>query len=512
MSTRETDGGKPPVAVPETDPAILESIRRLQAAVGEAYEIRELVGRGGFAEVYSAWDAKGQRVVAIKTLRQDVPASPAHRERFRREIEAVAPLRHPNIIPVLEIGEGEGMAWFAMPLVEGESLASVLRREEVLRVSEARRILREAASALGAAHAAGIIHRDIKPDNIMLEGPDRHVLLTDFGVAKALGSLDDSISIIGALVGTPFYMSPEQAIPGRRVDHRSDQYSLAVVGYRMMTGALPFDGESLEAVIYQHVHAKPKPIKQIRPIVPAATAGAIERALEKDPDARWESMAAFADALGASLAVSTAVAYEERGPVSSDEPDRVEREPRRGLRLVPIALVAIAGVTWWATRMSTPALPPPGATVAQPAPMPVEPSDSLRLGGRVPSGATSAIAAPPPAADRSTSGAEAPTALRVATPVVAAPDTARMSVTMADIRSELASGRAYHAQGKYVMAHAALRTALERLTSIDGGRPTSRLTDSLRREAVSGMEAARVACEAERTVLVRRGQRPPTCP
>src|SRR5690349_2263519 len=215
-----------------------EQRRRLAQALGPAYELRHVLGRGGFATVHAAFDRSLKRDVAVKVLHPELAGDPAVRERFRREAETVARVRHPHIIPIYAVGESEGLAWYVMPLVAGESLRARLERAGRLTVAEARRILLEAASALAAAHGAGLVHRDVKPDNILLDGPDARVLVTDFGIAKALAPGTDGLTQTGVAIGTPQYMSPEQA-SGEAVDQRTDVYALGVVAYQMLAGELP---------------------------------------------------------------------------------------------------------------------------------------------------------------------------------------------------------------------------------------------------------------------------------
>jgi serine/threonine-protein kinase len=205
---------------------------KLQAALGTSYELGRLLGRGGYAEVFAIRDTRLKRELAVKVLRPDLILTEALVARFRREAEAVAALEHPNIVSVYDVGERDGICWLVMPLVRGETLKSRLAREQRLAVPEARRILVEAASALQAAHAAGVVHRDIKPENLMLESRTGRVLLMDFGIAKAMDTAgDDRITGTGVVIGTPQDMSPEQAMGSQSPDPRSDQYSLAVVGY-----------------------------------------------------------------------------------------------------------------------------------------------------------------------------------------------------------------------------------------------------------------------------------------
>lgn len=280
---------------------------RVQRMLGPAYELGKRVGAGGFAEVYRAQDLRLKRAVAVKVLRPDLGLTPGMLERFRREAEVIAALRHPNIVPIYDVAEGEGVAFIIMPFIEGESLRARIERDGALPVAEARRILVEAARGLAAAHEAGVIHRDVKPENIMLEGREARALLMDFGIAKAVGGdldtpptdegIAPTLTSTGIIVGTPQYMSPEQACGDKTIDARTDQYSLAVVGYRMLSGALPFDGDSTRAVLYKQLVAEATPLVEKVPDAPPGLAAAIQRAMAKEPGDRHPDMTAFADAL-----------------------------------------------------------------------------------------------------------------------------------------------------------------------------------------------------------------------
>ncbi len=266
--------------------------QRLARALGDQYEIGRLLGRGGFAEVYAARDVRLKREVAVKTLRYDFHASPLLLERFRREAEAMAQLRHPNIMPIYTVGESESLAYFVMPLIRGETVGQRAKREGKLPLDEVRRILFEAASALHHAHRAGMIHRDVKPDNIMLEGDERRVLVTDLGIARAAEPTDgQSLTGTGMLLGTPDYMSPEQASEDRDVDHRSDLYSLGVVAYQMLTGELPFRAGSFHALIVKLITEEAPPVTVRRSDCPPDLAAAVARCLAKEPDERYASAA-----------------------------------------------------------------------------------------------------------------------------------------------------------------------------------------------------------------------------
>jgi len=277
----------------------LELERRLQEALGPGFVLERAIGQGGFALVYAARDVGLNRAVAVKVLRPELAGTAAIRERFRREAEAMARLRHPHVIPVYAVGEGAGLAWYVMPLVTGGSLRTRLDRERRLPAGEARRILDEAAAALGAAHRAGVLHRDIKPDNILLDGDDARVLLTDFGIAKALGGAAPAgaLTATGVVVGTPHYMSPEQASGERGIDHRSDLYSLGVVAYQMLCGDLPFQANNTPALLVKHLSEAPVPIERRSGNVPADLARAVMLCLEKNPNDRFKSAHALVEAL-----------------------------------------------------------------------------------------------------------------------------------------------------------------------------------------------------------------------
>jgi len=333
------------------------SLHRLKKALGKDYEIGRLVGRGGFAEVFQVRDLRLKRDLALKALRPDLMLSDVMVARFRREAESAAQLRHPNIVPIYDVGEAENIAYILMPLVEGESLKQAIERDGPLPPPEARRILLEAASALATAHEAGVVHRDIKPENIMLEGRKRRVLLMDFGIAKAVdpnaaeqdGDLKPQAGTLtgtGMTVGTPQYMSPEQASGDFMLDHRADQYSLAVVGYQMLTGALPFDGENTRNILYKQMVEQPKPIRELAPDVPADLAQALERALMKEPKDRFPSTDAFAHALsGPTAGLQTPVTVS----VTAQQPAlRPIGRKRRAPALVTGlgGLVVVAGLVW----------------------------------------------------------------------------------------------------------------------------------------------------------------------
>jgi serine/threonine-protein kinase len=271
---------------------------RVTVAVGTQYLIEREIGRGGMAVVYRAIDTRLNRPVAIKVLPPDVAFNQNVRERFIREAQTAAQLSHPNIVPIysVEAKDDGSLAYFVMAYVDGESLGVRLSREGAWPIDRAVRVLRDVADALAYAHARGVVHRDIKPDNILIDRASGRPMVTDFGIARAAAG-ETRLTVTGVAVGTPAYMSPEQALGEREVDGRSDLYSLAVVGYHLLTGETPFKAVNTPAMLVKHVSERPRPVRERRPEVPAYLAVAIDRALSKRPEDRWADAAEFRDAL-----------------------------------------------------------------------------------------------------------------------------------------------------------------------------------------------------------------------
>src|SRR5512136_3438958 len=242
-----------------------DTLERLQRHLEGRYRIERELGRGGMATVFLAADLKHERKVAIKVLDPEVAAAIGP-ERFLREIATVAKLTHPHILPLFDSGVADGLLFYVMPFVEGESLRDRITREKQLPVDDALRIAREVADALSYAHSRGVVHRDIKPENILLE--EGHAVVADFGIARAAAGAE-KLTATGVMVGTPAYMSPEQAAGSRELDGRSDLYSLGCVLYEMLAGQPPFTGPTAESVIFQHLNLTPRPIMELRPAVPA---------------------------------------------------------------------------------------------------------------------------------------------------------------------------------------------------------------------------------------------------
>ncbi len=268
----------------------------ITAALADRYAVERELGRGGMATVYLAEEKKHGRKVAIKVLRPEITAA-LGTERFLREIGIAARLAHPHIVPLIDSGEAGGLLYYVQPHVPGGSLRDRLLEHSQLAVKDALRIAQEIGAGLDFAHRKGFVHRDVKPENILFA--DGHAVLADFGVARACCDAEDGVTEVGLAVGTPEYMSPEQASGDEELSAASDVYSLACVVYEMLAGEPPFRGSSSRAVMAQHVTAAPRPLRGFRPDVPAGTERAIARGLEKDPAQRYPSAAEFVTALAA---------------------------------------------------------------------------------------------------------------------------------------------------------------------------------------------------------------------
>lgn len=261
---------------------------RLQAALGAAYRLDRELGQGGMATVYLAEDLKHHRKVALKVLRPEIAAT-LGAGRFAREIEVAARLQHPNILPLLDSGEAEGIFFYVMPYVEGESLRDRLARGGELPIADAIHIMMEVADALSHAHAHGVVHRDIKPDNVLISG--RHALVADFGVAKAVTAATgyQLLTSAGVALGTPAYMAPEQATADPHQDHRVDIYALGVLGYELLAGRAPYAATTAQQMLAAHVTAEPEPVEKYRASVSPALSQIVMKCLAKKAADRWQT-------------------------------------------------------------------------------------------------------------------------------------------------------------------------------------------------------------------------------
>ena len=312
---------------------------RLESALQGKYAIQREAGEGGMAYVFEATDLKHHRTVALKVLKPDVATGLAG-ERFVREIEIVARLSHPHILPLLESGEADGLLYYTMPFVTGESLRERLTLLPRLTIEEVLRISREVGQALSYAHAHHVIHRDLKPANIMISGGI--AVVTDFGVARALSySGSESLTHTGLAVGTPTYMSPEQGAGDAKLDQRSDVYSLGCVVYEMLAGTPPFRADSALAIITQHVRDPAPDLLGSRPDIPAGIAKAVAVALAKSPADRFATVDDFVRAL-------------ETGVIHTP-PGVVARRRRRAARRAAVAVAGVLGAVavWWVARRVT---------------------------------------------------------------------------------------------------------------------------------------------------------------
>ncbi len=275
---------------------LMDALAKLNSALAARYAVDSEIGRGGMATVYLARDLRHERNVALKVLHPDLGVALGG-DRFLAEIKTTAKLQHPHILPLLDSGSADGLLYYVMPHVTGETLRARLERERQLPVDDAILIAREVADALGAAHVLGVIHRDIKPENILLQGG--HALVADFGIALAVQTAGGArMTQTGLSLGTPQYMSPEQATGERVIDARSDIYALGAVTYEMLVGEAPFTGPSVQAIVARVVHEEPRSLVGQRKAIPDAVDEAVLRALEKLPADRFATAGEFAAALG----------------------------------------------------------------------------------------------------------------------------------------------------------------------------------------------------------------------
>ncbi|MEO5590491.1 MAG: serine/threonine-protein kinase, partial [Gemmatimonadaceae bacterium] len=332
-----------------------ELSEQLQQLLGDTYQLeRELTG--GMSRVFVAEETALGRKVVIKVLPPETVAS-VNVARFRREVQLAASLQHPHIVPLLTAGSRGDLLYYVMPLIEGESLRSRLVRSGELPVSDVASILRDTASALAYAHNHGVVHRDIKPDNIMLTG--NFAVVTDFGVAKAMSEAtsDSNVTSAGVALGTPTYMAPEQAAADPNTDHRADIYALGVVGYELLAGTPPFTGTSPQMILAAHVTRTADDVTTHRASVPPALANVIMRCLEKKPADRWQTAEELVQQL-AMIATPGASTPHATAPHVA-VPQRERSDPLRSRRPVIAAafvlgLAALAGVIWFAGRDSGP--------------------------------------------------------------------------------------------------------------------------------------------------------------
>jgi len=331
-----------------------DSLARLQSALSSRYAIEREIGAGGMATVYLAEDLKHHRKVAVKVLRAELAAA-LGADRFLREIEIEARLQHPNILTLIDSGEVAGLLYYVMPYVDGESLRDRIVREKQLAIPDVIRLLRDVADALAHAHQQGVVHRDIKPDNVLVSGGHRAIVM-DFGVAKAVSEVTSGheVTTAGIALGTPTYMSPEQAVADPTIDHRADIYGMGVLAYELLAGRPPFTGSSSQAILSAHLTEQPDPLDACRQGIPDALTHVVMRCLEKDPDKRWQDAGTILERLEAITTpsggtASTAVpgVGEGYGPQATY---RLGRRAGRVAVMVGVVLLCLVTVKWWLDR------------------------------------------------------------------------------------------------------------------------------------------------------------------
>jgi serine/threonine protein kinase len=323
MASEQVGSSSVPVHM---DASALNDSTPLGRSLAERYTVLREIGAGGMAKVFLAEDLRHRRKVAIKVLHPELSAVIGS-ERFLKEIELTANLQHPHILPLFDSGDADGQLYYVMPYVEGETLRARLDREQQLPVADAVRIAREVADALAYAHKRGVVHRDIKPENVLLQ--DGHALVADFGIALAVQQAGAGrLTQTGLSLGTPQYMSPEQAMGERVIDQRTDIYALGAVTYEMLAGEPPFTGPTAQAIIARAMTERPRSLVSVRETLPPAVNQAVMTALAKLPADRFSTASEFSDALT------------REGTSAVNPSPAVAQSARTTRALVPLAMLA----------------------------------------------------------------------------------------------------------------------------------------------------------------------------
>jgi len=331
---------------------------RLATALSRSYRLERELGQGGMATVYLAEDLKHKRQVAVKVLKPELGAV-LGAERFVNEIRTTANLQHPNLLPLFDSGEADGFLFYVMPYVEGETLRARLEAEPQLPVDETVRLIALLAGALDFAHARGVVHRDLKPENILLQAGQP--VIADFGIALAVAQAGgERVTQTGLSLGTPHYMSPEQAAGTPTVDARSDQYAPGATAYEMLTGEPPHTGPTTPAIVARLMTERPRDSRATRPAVPAGVDAAIQRALEKSPADRFPSCGAFAEALAAGARAPAATP----GVTPNATPLAAASGARRLVIGAVLALIAVASIVGAVIKWGAPPGDPPDSALS----------------------------------------------------------------------------------------------------------------------------------------------------
>jgi serine/threonine protein kinase len=348
----EGDGNK--TVTPPAGSQLDELAARLQEALGDAYLVEGKLGAGGFAVVYLVRDVHLKRRLAVKVLSPDVISSHSVLERFRREAETIAQLSHPNIVPLHFIGQKDDLVYIVMQAIDGGSLSEKLDREKRLTIDDASRMFGEIASALGHAHKRGVIHRDIKPQNVLLDAETGRALVTDFGIARTAEG--GSLTATGMVVGTPAYLAPEQ-VTGEPSDHRADIYALGVMMYEMLAGEPPFTGPTPTAVLMKRLGGPPAPLNTVRGDVPETLSDVVMACLASDPNERIQNAADIAKAITGQTPVSGAHTTSTR--LRATKPKKPSTATLAAVGFGVGILTVIAVVLALGNRTKTPPPPPP---------------------------------------------------------------------------------------------------------------------------------------------------------
>jgi len=343
---------------------VSELLEKLRASLSDRYDVERELGQGGMATVFLARDVRHERKVAIKVLHEDLGAA-LGADRFRREIQIATSLTHPHILTLYDSGEAAGSLFYVMPFIEGESLRHRMDREKQMPIDQALKITTEVASALDYAHRKGVIHRDIKPENILLE--DGHAIVADFGIARAVSTMGDAggaLTKTGMSLGTPTYMSPEQAFAEKDIDGRSDMYSLACVLYEMLVGEPPFTGANAQAVMARHSMSEVPSMQIVRATIPDEVEDVVQKALAKSPADRFATVKEFAEELQECVIdyhTTTRRAVGDRRTAARVPPGRRAADRQAAVAwwrrpaivgALALGLVATGGAAWWLSTRS----------------------------------------------------------------------------------------------------------------------------------------------------------------